>query len=128
MCEWAQCCDEAANHQLPIAEVFLNQLNSFHRGMFKLNEKFDAASLLYSLSHFEIDGHTAHMLTQWRLPFPLTSTVKSSLFMHVHSSLLSLAARLHRCHENHSHYINNSLTFSGQTSYNYAFIFSFIKL
>ena len=75
----------------------LNHPNSFHRGMFKLNVKFDADSLFYSLSHFECDGHTVHMLTQQHLPPPLTSTVKSSLFTHAHSSPLSLAARLHRC-------------------------------
>ena len=52
--------------------------------MFKLNAKFDADSLLYSLSHFECDGHTVHILTQWHLPPPLTSTVKLSLFTHMH--------------------------------------------
>ena len=36
-----------------IPESFLNHLNSFHGGMFKLNVKYDADSLLYSLSHFE---------------------------------------------------------------------------
>ena len=35
--------------------------------MFKLNAKFGAESLLYSLSHFECDGHTVHVLTQWHL-------------------------------------------------------------
>ena len=34
------------------------------------------------------------------------------LFMHGHSSPLSLAARLHQCCTNHSHYINNGWTFS----------------
>ena len=104
--------------QLPVAHScsLLNHLNSFHRGMFKLNAKFDADALLYSLSHFECDGHTAHMFTQWSLPPPLTSTVKSSLFMHVHSSPLSLAAKLHWCCANHSCYINNGWTFSRQTS------------
>ena len=67
----------------------------FPEGMFKLNAKFNADPLLYSLSHFEYDGHTVHMLTQWCLPPPLTSTVKSSLFTHVHSTPLSLAAELH---------------------------------
>ena len=62
--------------------------------MFKVNAKFDADSLLYSLSHFECMGHRVHMLTQGHLPPPLTSTVKSSLFMQVHSSPLSLAASL----------------------------------
>ena len=60
--------------------------------MFKLNTKFDAVSLLYLLSHFECDGHTVHMLTQWHLPPPLTNTVKSSLFTHEHSNPLSLEA------------------------------------
>ena len=63
--------------------------------MFKLNTKFDADSLFYSLSHFECDSHTVHMLTQQCLLSPLTNTVKSSLFTHEHSSSLSLAARLH---------------------------------
>ena len=53
----------------------------------------------------------------WCLPPSLTSTVKSSLFTHVHSSPLSLAARLHRCCTNCSCYINNGWTFFRQTSY-----------
>ena len=57
------------------------------------------------------------MGTQWCLPPPLTSTVKSSLFTHAHSSSLSLAARLHQCYTHHFYYINNGWTFSGQTSY-----------
>ena len=97
-----------------IHQSLLNQPNSFCREMLKLNAKFDADSLHYSLSHFECNGHTVHMLTQQCLLPPLITTVKSSLFTHVHSSLLSLAARLHRCPTNHSHYINNGWTFSGQ--------------
>ena len=89
--------------------------NSFHRGIFKLNAKSDADSLLYSLSHFECNGHTVHILTQWCLPSPRTSTVKSSLFMHAHSSPLSLAARLHWCCTNCSHCTNNGGSFSRQT-------------
>ena len=77
-----------------IPKSCLNHLNSFHRGMFNLNAKFGADSLFYSLGHFECDGHTVHMLTQWHLLPPLISTVKSSL-MHVCSSLPSLAAKLH---------------------------------
>ena len=57
------------------------------------------------------------MLTHGCLPPPLTSTVKLSLFTHVHSSPLSLAARLHWCCTNHSHYINNGWAFSVQTSF-----------
>ena len=85
--------------------------------MFKLNEKANAGSLLYSLSHFECDGHTVHMLTQGCLPPPLTSSVKSSLFTHTHPSPLSLAARPHQCHVNCSHYINNGWSFSEQSLY-----------
>ena len=74
MCEWVCCCDEAANHQLPIAAGLPNHLDSFCGGLFKLNAKFDADSLLRFLGHFECYGHTVHMLTQQRLPPPLTST------------------------------------------------------
>ena len=56
------------------------------------------------------NGHTVHMLTQWCLLPPLTSTVKSSLFMHVHSSPPSLAARLHWCCTNCSHIDNGCTT------------------
>ena len=79
--------------------------------MFKLNTNFDAHSLRYSLSHFACDGHTVHTLTQWCLSPPLTGTVKSSLFTHVHSSPCSLAARLHPCHSNCYPYSNNGWTF-----------------
>ena len=94
----------------------LNHLNSFHGGMFKLNTKFNADLLLYSLSRFECEGQTVHMLSQWHLPPPLTRTVKSSLFTHAHSSPLSLDAKLHRCYKP-PHYINNGWTFSGKNSY-----------
>ena len=53
-----------ALHSCNILESLLNHLNSFHGGMFKLNAKFDADSLLYLLSHFQCDGHTVHMHTQ----------------------------------------------------------------
>ena len=88
--------------------------------MFQLNTKFDADSLLYSLSHFEGATYTRHVLSQWCPPPPLTSTVKSSLFTHVHSRPLSLAARLYQCRTNRSLYINNGWTFSGQTPYMYS--------
>ena len=60
-----------------------------------LNTKFYADPLLYLLSHFQCDSQTVHMLTQWCLQPLLTSTVKSSLSTHAHSSPLSLAASLH---------------------------------
>ena len=36
-----------------VPKSLMNYLNSFHRGMFKLNAKFDADLLLSSLNHFE---------------------------------------------------------------------------
>ena len=59
-------CQSPAAHSCSL----LNHPNNFCGGMFKLNAKFDADSLLYSLSHFECDGHTVHVLTQWHLPPP----------------------------------------------------------
>ena len=105
----------SALHSLHRPKSLLNHPNSFCRGMFKLNAKFDADSLLFWLSHFECNNHTVHMLNQWHLLAPLTRSVKSSLFMQAHSSPLSLAARLHQSHTNHSRYINNGWTFPGQT-------------
>ena len=108
-------CDEAAHHQLPIAGAFcIIRIVPMGR-MFKLNSKFDADSWLYSLSHFECDGYTCSLygvcLHYW--------LVKLSLFMHAHSSPLSLAARLHGCGTKCSRYINNGQTFSGQTLYSF---------
>ena len=105
--------------QSPVAHSWglLNHPNTFHRRMFKLNAKFDADLLFYSLSHFECNSHTVHMLTQWHQLSPLTSTVKLSLFTHAHSSPLSFAASLHQCCVNHSHYINSGWTVSGQMSF-----------
>ena len=100
--------------QSPVAHGcgLLNHQSTFRRRMFKLNAKFDVDSLLYSLGCFECDGHTVHMLTQQCPPPPLTGTVKPSLLTHVHSSPLSLAARLHWCCTNCSRRSNNGWTFS----------------
>ena len=85
-CQWT--CQSPVAHSCSL----LNHSNSFHRGMFKLNIKFDADLLLYLLSHFECDDHTVHMFIQLCLLPPLTITVRLSLFMHAHSSPLSLAS------------------------------------
>ena len=79
--------------------------------MFKLNAKFNADPLLYSLSHLQCNGRTVHMFTQQHLLPPLTSTVKSLLFLHAHSSPLFLAAGLYQWHTNHSCYTNKGHTF-----------------
>ena len=113
---------ELGNFHCIIPKNLLNHLNNVWEGMGKLNAKFDAYLLLYWLSHFECTTHSytcllIHMLTQWCLLPPLTSTVKLSLFMHVHSCPFSLSARLHGCHTNCFCYINNGWTSSGKTSY-----------
>ena len=113
---WMLCCDEAANHQLPLAAGFwiiwivsMEECSSLMQNLVQI--------CFYLPIHFECDSHTVHMLTRWHSPTPWTGTVKSSLSTHAHSSPLSLAARLHQCHANHSRYINNGWTFSGQTLY-----------
>ena len=110
--------------QSPVAHScsLLNHPNSFHIGMFRLNTKFDVDLLLYSLSHFECDNHTVHMLTRQCLPPPLTSTVKSSLLTRAFQSTL-LGCPVNQCRPNHPGYINNGCTFSGQTSYHFYFLF-----
>ena len=92
--------------QSPIAHScgLLNHLSSFCEGMLKLHAKFDAELLLYSLSPFECDGHTVHMLTQWCLPPPLTSKVVIHLYT-FQSTLLG--CQFTPRHTNHSHCIND---------------------
>ena len=93
--------------------------NSFCRGMFKLNAKSDADLLLYSLSHFECNGCTAHMLTQRCLSPPLSSTVKSSLShtcIQVHSPWLPNYSNVVE-----TILVNNGWAFSRQASYIYLF-------
>ena len=72
--------------QSPVAHGcgLLNRLSSFCGQMFKLNAKLDADSLLYLLSHFECDGHTVHMLTQWCLTAP-TDLYSEVLIIHTHT-------------------------------------------
>ena len=109
MPEWLHSSDEAASHQLPIAVVFsIIQVISVECSNLMQNWMQICCSTL--LSHFECDSHTVHMLTQWHLLPPRTSAVKSLLFMHVHSSPLSSAAKLHWCCSNSSFYINNGWT------------------
>ncbi|KAF6119835.1 hypothetical protein HJG60_010221 [Phyllostomus discolor] len=101
-----------------VPESLLSRPNSFCRGMFKLNIKSDADSLLYLLSHFECNGHTVHILTQWCVLSPLTSTVKLSLFMHVHSVYSPwLPGYIDVAQSVFVTLINNGWTFSGQTLY-----------
>ena len=92
MHEWVHCCDEAANYQLPIAAAFwIIWIVSMEEWMFKLNAKFDVDSLLCLFSHFECDGHTVQILTQWHVPPPWLvqwSCHCSCVHIPVHSPLL----------------------------------------
>ena len=73
-----------------VPESLLNHLNSFHGGMFRLNAKFDSDLLFYSLSHFECDSHTVHMLIQQHL-LPPTDWYSEVILVHactIQSTLL----------------------------------------
>ena len=110
MHEWACHRDETASYQFPIAMAFwiIQIVSAEECSSLTLNLMQTCCST--HSSHFECNGHTAHMLTQQRLPPPLTRTAKSSLFTHAHSSPLSLASSLHECNSNHC-YTNNSWIF-----------------
>ena len=100
MHEQAHCCDEAANHQLPMAATsWIIQIVSMEECLC-LKENL---MQIFCSTHSVILNVMATQYTcfaQWHLPPLLTSTVKSSLFIHVHSSPLSLASRFHWCHAN----------------------------
>ena len=112
MHEQAHCCDEAANHQLPIAEaswiiqiVSMEECSSLTQNLVQIccsahSVILNAMATLYTCS-----------LNSMYSP-PMISTVKLSLFMHVHPWPLFLVSRFHQCCANHSHYINNDWTFS----------------
>ena len=118
--ERAHCRDEAANHQLPVA-IFTHLSSEECSSLMQYWMQICCSAGSVILNALA----TAHMLTQQGLHPLWTSTVKSSLFTHVHSSPLSLTARLHRFWANHSRYINNGQTFSGQTSYIIILLLSF---
>ena len=81
----------AASHQLPIAEAFWTIWTV------SAKEWWDLTQNLMQICCSTCWVMLIAMATPWHLPPPLTSTLKLSLFTHVHSSLLSLAARLHLC-------------------------------
>ena len=92
----------------------LNHLNSFLRNVQAWCSIQCRSVVLLTQSFWMRQPHSAH--THLRaLPAPLATTVKSSLFVHVHSSPLSLAAKLHRCIANCFYYIHNGLTFPDRT-------------
>ena len=111
MPELACCRDKAAHHQLPIPAAF------WIIGIVSMEK---CSSLMQNLMQICCSTHTVILnvmatqytcTIQWCLQHPLTSTVKSSLLMHAHSSPPSLATRFHWCCTNHYCHINNSWVF-----------------
>ena len=107
--EQAHCCDKAANHQFPIAAAFW---------IIWIVSAEECSRLIQNLVQICCCACSVIlnvMATQYTCSLSGVChphcTVKSSLFMHVHSSPVSLAARLHWCQANHSCYINNGWTF-----------------
>ena len=86
------CCDEAANTQLPIATAFR---------IIKIVSAEGCSNLTQNLMHIHCSTHSVilnEMATQYtcslnHIYHSTDQCIKSSLFMHVHSSPLSSAAR-----------------------------------
>ena len=117
MHEWVCYCDEAANHQLPIAVVFwIIQIVSVEK----------CSSLMQNLMHIPCCTHSVilnAMATQYTCslqgtycPHWLVQWSRHCSHM-CNSSALSLGARLYQCCTNNSCYINNGGTFLGNTLY-----------
>ena len=90
--------------QSPVAHScgLLNHPNSSHGGMFQLNAKFNADSLLFYLLILNaMATQCTCLLNSIYCPHWLVQCSRS-FFTHAHPGPLSLAARLHRCHTNHS--------------------------
>ena len=130
----AHCHDEAANHQLPtaVAQTLLEKQIVFsnHLETIQIVSSEECSSLMQYLMQIPCSIHSIIlnvMATQYRCSSKASTTPTGQysellLFTHAHSSPLSLAARLRRCHANHSCYVHNSRTFSGQTWYVHIYI------
>ena len=110
-----------------IPDSVLNHLNSFGRVMFKFNRKFDADFCCTQSSWMWWPPSThAHSTASIA---PLTSTVKSSLFTHVYSSSLSLAARVHWCHASHFVTLTMAGLFPDRTCISiYPYVYAYVVL
>ena len=92
MHERVHCCDETANHPLPIVATFwiikivFSERSSLMQNLMQI--RCSTCSVIWMW--WPHSTH-AHSMTSTA---PLTSTAEPSLFTHVHSSPLSLAARL----------------------------------
>ena len=112
MHEQACCHDEAANHHLPIIVAFwiiqivsMEECSSLTQNLMQIccsthSVILNAMATQYTCS---LNGvYRPYWLGQWSCH---CLCIVCALF--VHSSPLSLGARLHRCHANHSHCTNN---------------------
>ena len=113
--EQACFCDEAANHQLPIASSFwiIPIVSTEECSSLMQNLMQTLCSTCSAILNMMATQYTCSLNGIYHPHWP----VKLLLFTHVHSSRLSLAARLHQCCTNHSCYINHGWIFSGQASY-----------
>ena len=78
-------------------------------GMFKLNAKFDADHC--SACSVILNATATQCTCSVNGVYHPTDEYSEVVTVHAYSSPLSLAARLHQCCTNHSHYINNSWEF-----------------
>ena len=115
MHEWVCCHDEAANHQLPIAEAFwiiwivsMEECSSLMQNLMNICCSTLSVILNVTATQYKcsLNGvYHPHWLAQW-------SRHCSCLHIPV-----SLAAGFHLCCANHSHYVNNGCTFFWKTSH-----------
>ena len=113
--EWSFCRDEAANHQLPIAVAFwIIPILSAEECSSLMQNLMQVRCSAYSVI-LKCDGYTVHMLTQWCLPPPLISMVKSIIVHARASQSTPLGCQVTWCCTNCSRYINNAWSFSGHT-------------
>ena len=114
MREQACCRDKAANHQLSIAAVFW---------IIQIVSTGECSNLVQNLIQIRCSTHSVILnVTATQYTCLLSGTYRPHWLVQwshhcSHMSPLPLAARLHPCHANCSCSINNSWTFSGQTSY-----------
>ena len=113
MQDWACCSDEGANHQLPIGEaswiiwiVSMEECSSLTQNW--MQTCCSTRSVILNVMATQTHAHSTAS----------TASADCSEAIIVHTctfSPLSLAARSHRGHAHHSHYIDNDWAFSRQT-------------
>ena len=119
MREWVHCYDEAANHQVPIAVAFwIIWIVSAQECSSLMQNLMQICCSIRSVILSVMDTHYMCLFSSIYHHHWLVQRSRQCSCMCIPSSPLSLAAMLHhRCHANHSHYINSGWSFSGQTLY-----------